>query len=166
MTQDDVNSIAVIGMAGRFPGAGNVAEFWNNLAAGIESIRHFEVEELRLAGVPAEQLANPDYVRAAGLLDDIGMFDAAFFGITPREAELTDPQQRLFLETAWEAIENAGYAPGAVPGVVGIYGGTSQNAYFLNNVSRRPDLLRAAGAMAVGIASDKDYLCSRVALEP
>ncbi len=167
MTQEvqDEYAIAVIGMAGRFPGADDVAQFWENLDAGVASIRHFDADELREAGVAAELLANRDYVRAAGMLDGVDRFDAAFFGMTPREAELTDPQQRLFLETAWAAVEHAGYAPGAVPGVTGVFAGMSQNAYFLQNVSGHPALLRAAGPLAVGIASDKDYLCSRVAFQ-
>src|SRR5215475_14408779 len=93
--------IAVIGMAGRFPGARSVDEFWENLCDGVESITRFTDDELRAAGVSEELLSNPRYVKARGLLDDVTLFDPGFFGITPREAEFMDPQQRLFLECAW-----------------------------------------------------------------
>ena len=102
--------IAVIGMAGRFPGARNLDQFWQNLCDGVESIRFFTDEELLAKGVEARLLDDPNYVKAEAILDDIEMFDASFFDFTPREASLIDPQHRLFLEHAWEALENAGYA--------------------------------------------------------
>src|SRR5215204_4391699 len=107
--QDVADGIAIIGMAGRFPGAKDLDEFWHNLRAGVESITFLSDEQLRASGVSPAMLRNPCYVKAAALLDDIELFDAPFFNFTPREAEVTDPQQRLFLECAWEALESAGY---------------------------------------------------------
>src|SRR5262245_9362906 len=102
--------IAVIGMAGRFPGAKNIGEFWRNLRDGVESIAFFSDAELAASGIDPTELSDPNYVKAKGVLKDAELFDASFFGFTPREAELMDPQHRLFLECAWEALEHAGYA--------------------------------------------------------
>src|SRR5215212_5390666 len=104
--------IAVIGMAGRFPGAKNLEQFWQNLCDGVESIKFFTDEELLAKGGDAGLLDDPNYVKAEAVLDDIEMFDVSLFGDTPREASLMDPQHRLLLETAWEALEDAGYAAG------------------------------------------------------
>jgi acyl transferase domain-containing protein/acyl carrier protein len=123
--------IAVVGMAGRFPGAGDVAEFWRNLCGGVESITFFSKDELLQAGVPESVIDNPNYVPARPVLDDITGFDAAFFGISPRMAALTDPQQRLFLEVCWEGLEQAGYAAPEYRGRVGVYGGTNLSTYLL-----------------------------------
>ena len=101
--------IAIIGMAGRFPGAQNVEEFWRNLSAGVESIARFTDTELAESGVDSATFNNPAYIKARATLSDVDLFDAEFFGFTPREAALMDPQHRLFLETAWHALENAGY---------------------------------------------------------
>ena len=105
-----LEGVAIIGMAGRFPGARSVAEFWRNQLNGIEAISHFRVEELEIPNA-AEVARDPNYVRARSILEDVDLFDAEFFGIYPREAELMDPQQRLFLECCWEAFEDAGYDP-------------------------------------------------------
>ncbi len=105
------DSIAVIGMAGRFPGAANVSEFWNNLRAGVESISRFSAAEIAGAGVPEAVRTHPSFVNASGVLEGVDLFDAQFFGFSARDAEIMDPQQRLFLECAWEALENAGYDP-------------------------------------------------------
>ena len=123
--------IAVIGMAGRFPGAKNLEQFWQNLCDGVESIKFFTDEELLAKGSDARLLDDPNYVKAEAVLDDIEMFDASFFGYTPREASLIDPQHRLFLETAWEALENAGYAAGERNLRTGVYAGESVNSYHL-----------------------------------
>src|SRR5262245_58574717 len=118
----DVNEgIAVIGMAGRFPGARTVDQFWRNLRDGVESIVTFTDEELKAAGVPESVYSQPNYVRAGTKLGDVDMFDAHFFGYSPREAEVIDPQQRLFLESCWEAIEDAGCDAGTFEGLVGVY---------------------------------------------
>src|SRR6185369_1747931 len=120
-----------IGMSCRFPGSSDPAAFWRNLRDGIESISFFTPEELATNGVPPELAANPDYVPARGILDDAEGFDAPFFGLSPREAGHMDPQQRVFLECAWEALEHAGYDPGRFPGPIGIFAGASLNAYAL-----------------------------------
>ncbi|HEU5271639.1 MAG TPA: SDR family oxidoreductase [Jatrophihabitans sp.] len=121
----------MVGMAGRFPGAGDVAELWRNLVGGVESISFFSKDELRAAGVPEQVIDDPNYVPARPVLDDITGFDAAFFGISPRMAALTDPQQRLFLEVCWEGLEQAGYAAPEYRGRVGVYGGTNLSTYLL-----------------------------------
>jgi hypothetical protein len=132
------DGIAIVGLAGRFPGARDAAQLWRNLIEGCESISHFREDELEAA--PAEDMAaraSPDYVRARGILDDVEMFDASFFGINPKEAEVIDPQQRVFLEVAWEALENAGYDPQRFAGPIGVFAGASNNYYYLHNRSRR-----------------------------
>ena len=154
--------IAIVGMAGRFPGAADVDALWANLLDGVESIQTFSTEQLRAAGVNPDLLADAAYVRAGGVLDGIDRFDAGFFGYSPREAALMDPQQRVFLETAWAAMEHAGYVPGAGDAVVGVYAGTGPTDYLVRQV-----LGGAAGAdrfdhQAV-VANDKDFLASRVA---
>lgn len=120
-TSDKVDKIAVIGMACRFPGAAGVQEFWQNLRHGKESITEFEDNDILAAGVDAEILNNPLYVKKGFILEDEDKFDAAFFGYSPTEAELMDPQHRLFLETAWHTFEDAGYSPENFPGDVGTF---------------------------------------------
>src|SRR5687767_1027332 len=124
LTAQPLYDIAIIGMAGRFPGARDVRAFWENLKSGVESIAFFSDEELRAAGVPEEHLAAPGYVKAGAPIADADLFDAGFFGFSPREAEVLDPQQRLFLETAWQVLEDAGYVPERCSGPVGVFGGT------------------------------------------
>jgi len=153
--------IAIIGMAGRFPGAADVEQLWRNLSAKVESIHFFTDRELHEAGVSPELLARPDYVRAHGLLADPDCFDAAFFGFSPREAEITDPQHRLFLECAWEALENAGYDPQTYPGPIGVYAGAGFSSYAIN-VYSHPEVFEAMTPMQVALALDKDYLATRV----
>src|SRR5882672_5494164 len=122
--------IAVIGMAGRFPGAADVGALWRNLRDGVESIRRFTAAELAAAGIPADLAADPRYIPVKGVLDDVETFDAEFFGFPPREAELLDPQQRIFLECAWQACESAGYDPQAYAGRIGVYAGTGYSSYM------------------------------------
>ncbi|HLP59693.1 MAG TPA: beta-ketoacyl synthase N-terminal-like domain-containing protein, partial [Candidatus Deferrimicrobium sp.] len=112
--------IAVIGMAGRFPGAKNIAEFWDNLKNGVESISFFTDEELAAAGVDPGLLTNPNYVKAKGILEDIEYFDASFFEYTPLDATIMDPQSRFFLECSWGAMEDAGYDTDAYKGLIGV----------------------------------------------
>src|SRR6185295_9166973 len=114
-------SIAVTGMSGRFPGAADLATFWANLRAGVESIRPFSAAELA-GSTTAADLADPSFVPAGAPLDDVETFDAPFFDFNPREAEITDPQQRLFLECCWEALERAGVDPETFPGAIGVFG--------------------------------------------
>ena len=116
MSEPIGNEIAIIGMAGAFPGAPDLATFWRNLRDGVESISRFSEEELVASGVDPEVFRNPSYVPARPVLDEIAEFDAAFFGISPREAAVLDPQQRILLETAWEAVERAGIDPAGLAG--------------------------------------------------
>ncbi|MDM0053945.1 type I polyketide synthase [Variovorax sp. J22R115] len=156
------DAIAVIGMAGRFPGATDVAQFWDNLRNGVESVRFHGREELAAQGVAAELLDDPLYVPASAPLDGVELFDADFFGFTPREAELTDPQHRIFLECAWEALENSGYDAERHDGQIGIYAGAGLSTYLLGCLLRRPDVIRSAGALALQLGNNKDYVPLRV----
>ncbi|MGV2787938.1 hypothetical protein GNF98_20095, partial [Clostridium perfringens] len=124
--------IAVIGMAARFPGADSIDQFWNNLRDGVESITFFTDEELVQAGVDPQLVSHPSYVKAKGALNGIEQFDAAFFGYSPREAQLMDPQLRLFHECAWEAIEAAAYNPDTYPGLIGVYAGATPNLEWVS----------------------------------
>src|ERR1017187_4158502 len=125
-----LDRIAVIGMAGRFPGAADIDQFRKNLCAGVESVTTFTDEQLLSAGVEQSLLQEPNCVKAGVLLDGADLFAAEFFGYTPREAELTDPQQRVFLECAWEALEDAGYDPDRTRFRIGVFAGAGPNSYF------------------------------------
>ena len=155
--------IAVIGMAGRFPGARDVEAFWHNLRNGVESITTFSPPELEAAGVDPALLRAPGYVPAGAILDDFDRFDAAFFGLAPRDAEVLDPQHRIFLECAWAALEHAGCAVESYRGLIGVYGGCGTNTYYLRNLASHPELLETVGGFQLGISNDKDFLCPRVA---
>ncbi len=159
------DGIAIIGLAGRFPGAASVEALWQNLCAGVEGITFFSREELLAAGVDPRELADPAYVPARGVLAGVELFDAAFFGFTPREATLMDPQQRIFLETAWEALERAGQAPNALPGPVGVFAGAGVNAYLLRNLMSNPEAARSAGLFQTLIHNRADHLATRVAYQ-
>lgn len=160
MTNTD---IAIIGMAGRFPGARSLDDFWRNLVDGNESISRFTEQELKAAGNPPAEYEHPDYVPVRGVLDDVEMFDASLFGFTRREAEITDPQHRVFLECAWEALENAGYRPRGAEQVIGVFAGSSMNTYLLNNVMRHPEVAGSMGMLPLVIANEKDHLTTRLA---
>ncbi|HEV2862457.1 MAG TPA: SDR family NAD(P)-dependent oxidoreductase [Pyrinomonadaceae bacterium] len=155
--------IAVVGMAGRFPGARNVAEFWRNLRDGVESVSFFTDEELAGRGVEPAMLADANYVKAGAVVEDAELFDASFFGFTPREAEMTDPQHRLFLEHAWQALEAAGYDPEKYAGRVGVFAGESVNSYLLHNLLPRRDLLESVGVFQTLIGNDRDHLATQTA---
>jgi amino acid adenylation domain-containing protein len=154
--------IAVVGLAGRFPGAKNVDQLWRNLEGGREAIRFFEDEELLRAGIDPELVANPDYVKAKGVLGDVDLFDAGLFGLSPREVELMDPQHRLFLECCWEALERAGYNSGRAVGRVGVFGGESMNTYLITNLLSHLELVASADTLQASLGNDKDPLTSRV----
>jgi amino acid adenylation domain-containing protein len=154
--------IAIVGMAGRFPGAANIEEFWKNLREGVESISAISDEELAAAGLGADLTNSPNYVKAGALLEGIELFDAAFFGYTPREAELMDPQQRVFLEVAWEALEAAGYDPETYAGRIGAFAGAGSNDYIWRLYSNL-DQVKSLGGYQVAIGNDKDHLVTRVA---
>ncbi len=156
----DRELIAIVGMAGRFPGASNVDGFWANLRDGVESIRPFTDAELRAAGTDA---AEPGFVNAGAVMDGIDAFDAAFFGMSRREAELTDPQHRVLLETAWTALEHAGYDPADYDGRIGVFGGVGPNLYFRNNLTGHPELLARVGDYPLLLATEREYAITRVA---
>ena len=156
------NHIAVIGMAGRFPGAKNLDEFWRNLHAGVEAISYFSEQELVTAGVEPTILQDPSHIRAGAILEDIDQFDAGFFDFSPRQAELTDPQHRLFLECAWEAIESAGYDPSVYKGLIGIYAGSNISNYLLSNLYPALGFTGTIGNLQTLIGNDKDYLATHV----
>lgn len=155
--------IALIGMAGRFPGAASVEQFWQNLQAGVEAITFFSDEELLEAGVDERTLSDASSVKAGAILDDIELFDAAFFGFTSREAEMMDPQHRLFLEQAWAALENAGYEAEKYAGRIGVYAGESVNSYLLHNLLAQGELIEAVGHFQTLLGNDRDHLATQVA---
>ncbi|MGI8503165.1 MAG: type I polyketide synthase, partial [Hassallia sp.] len=155
-----MEAIAIIGLAGRFPGAKNIREFWHNLCNGVESISQFSDEELIAAGVDPSLLNNSNYVKAGAVLEDIDLFDAGFFSFNPKEAEMTDPQHRLFLECAWEALENAGYDSQRCENRIGVYAGASLNNYLPFNLNR--DQIGSADTFQKLIGNDKDFLATRV----
>jgi amino acid adenylation domain-containing protein len=155
-------AVAIVAMAGRFPGAADVEAFWDNLCAGRESIRFFGRDELDPAIGPAER-NDPDYVAARGVIDSCDLFDAGFFGMSPREAELTDPQQRLFLELCWECMERGGYVPDGQRAPVGIFAGMHNATYFQKQLARQPERVARFGAFQVMLGNEKDYLALRVA---
>jgi amino acid adenylation domain-containing protein len=154
--------IALIGMAGRFPGAPTVEDFWSLLTEGREGIRFFRPDELDPA-IPAALRADPAYVAARGVLDGVADFDAAFFGISPLEAELMDPQQRVFLELCWECMERAGHIPGQTATPVGVFAGMYNATYFQRHVSAHPDKVQRLGEFQVMLANEKDYIATRTA---
>ncbi|MEO6196031.1 MAG: amino acid adenylation domain-containing protein [Thermoanaerobaculia bacterium] len=154
--------IAIVGMAGRFPGAKGVEELWRNVAGGREGITFFTADELLAAGVDASMVENPNYVRAKGILGDVDLFDASFFGLNPREVELMDPQHRLFLECSWEALENAGWDTERFPGLVGVYAGLSMNTYMIMNLLPHMELVASVDTLQASLGNDKDPMTSRV----
>jgi phthiocerol/phenolphthiocerol synthesis type-I polyketide synthase E len=167
MSQDTTTTattdIAIVGLACRFPGAGDPERFWRNLRNGVESVSFFSDGELRAAGIPPAVYSAPNYVRAHAVLEGIELFDAGFFGYSPREAEIMDPQQRLFLEVAWEALERAGYDPSRYAGVIGVYGGVTLSSYLMALNPLR-DRLQAIGVdtTMLAVGNDKDSLAPRV----
>jgi len=156
------SGIAIVGMATRTPGAADVEGFWNNLLTGQEGIRHFAPHELD-ASVPADLRNRPNFVPACGVLEDADRFDAGFFGLPAREAAVTDPQQRLMLELSWTALEHAGVDPSREGQRIGVYAGTANNSYIGLLRQEDPDLAQRYGDFATMLASEKDYVATRVA---
>src|SRR5687767_12942018 len=161
--KDAVERIAIIGMAGRFPRARNVNEFWERLRDGVECVSFFTDEELISEGVDPTVVADSNYIKAKAALEDIDLFDAGFFGFSPKEAETMDPQQRFFLECAWEALENAGYDPERYQEAIAVYAGVSLNSYLMLNILSNPGLLDSVGIMQASIRNRTDHLATRVA---
>ena len=156
------DSIAIIGMAGRFPGAKNVNEFWKNIRDGVESITFFGDEELKNSGVAPALLQDSDYVKAYGALEDVEMFDASFFNFSPKEAAMMDPQHRLFLQCAWEALENAGYDSAKYDGRIGVYAGAGISTYLIRNLASNPKLFNTFSNFDIATTNDKDAIPMRV----
>ncbi|HKE58549.1 MAG TPA: type I polyketide synthase, partial [Pyrinomonadaceae bacterium] len=157
------SEIAIIGMAARFPGAPDVDSFWRNLRDGVESTHFFTDDELIAAGVDAATLNAPSFVKAKPILKDIDLFDASFFGMSPREAEVIDPQHRLYLENVWEALENAGYDPESYSGAISLYAGVGMSSYLLNNVLANPEALKSVGSYQAILYNLPDSLATRAA---
>jgi amino acid adenylation domain-containing protein len=153
--------IAIIGMVGRFPGADNIDQLWQNLSAGMESITFFSKDEID-ASVDPDLRDDPNYVPAKGIIQDAETFDAAFFGISPREAEVMDPQARVLLELAQAALENAGYTPEQYAGQIGLYAGSGQNTYFERHICGRSEILNRLGAFQTMLANEKDFVTTRI----
>ncbi|MDZ7967880.1 MAG: beta-ketoacyl synthase N-terminal-like domain-containing protein [Nostoc sp. DedSLP03] len=150
--------IAIVGMSGRFPGAKNIDDFWHNLQNGVESISFFSNHDLVDLNLEEEVLNDQNYVKAASILEDIEYFDARFFGCSPREAEFMDPQHRLFMESAWSALENAGYDPETYEGLIGVYAGISTNTYFFNNIYTNVNLIDVPNKYTF----NKDFLTTNI----
>ena len=155
------HAVAIVGLAGRFPGAEDLDGFWRNIANGVECLDEPTDADLDAAGVTADVRSNPNYVRRCTALDGAANFDAGFFGVSPRDAQIVDPQQRIFLECAWEALENAGYAGGTGDQSVGVYAGASMNSYLFQ-ILRDPALVESVGPYQLMLGNDKDFLCTRV----
>jgi acyl transferase domain-containing protein/acyl carrier protein len=157
--------IAIIGMSGRFPGASTLEQYWQNLHNGVESITFFTDEELIAAGVDPEILRDPNYVKARPILDNVADFDAAFFGYSPREAEIMDPQHRLFMECSWEALEQAGYNARTYDGHIGMFGGTNNSTYLSAVASQREIVAQLKGVIndyQVAVGNEQDSLATSI----
>jgi acyl transferase domain-containing protein/acyl carrier protein len=155
------SEIAIIGLSCRFPGAENPEAFWANLRDGVESVSFLNDGELEPSNLDSANFNDPNYVKAASMLDDVESFDAAFFGFSPREAEAMDPQHRFFLECSWEALENAGYDPKSYKGLIGVYAGARTNTYLFNLFSNR-EALGSLGSFEVGLGNDLGFLPTQV----
>lgn len=160
---EEIEEIAIVGMAGRFPGAENLDQFWQNLRNGRDGITHFSDEELLARGVTPEELAHPDYVKSGCVLEGIDQFAAGFFGYSAKQAESMDPQQRIFLELAWEALEDAGCDPETFIGSIGVFGGSGGNDYRKSFAADFKSVASDIESFQVMINNDADYLATRVA---
>ncbi len=157
------NDIAIVGMAAHLPSAPSVDAYWQNLVEGKECIRRLDDEALAAAGVPRETLRHPHYVKAAAILDGLEQFDADFFGFSPKEAAIMDPQHRQFLECSWEALESAGHVPSTFDGAIGVFAGSGMPGYFIFNVLTNADLIKNVGLFLLRhTGNDKDFLSTRV----
>lgn len=159
----NLECIAIVGIAVRMPGAADVRQFWDNLKTGKECISLFSKEEMLEAGVSSEMIDLPNYVAAKGILDGVELFDANFFGIAPREAELMDPQHRVLMECSWAAMEDAGYVPEQYPGRIAVFTSAGMNTYLPVNLMSNPDLLEQVGGFELSIYNDKDFVPTRIA---
>jgi phthiocerol/phenolphthiocerol synthesis type-I polyketide synthase E len=158
---DNSNKIAIIGMSCRLPGANTIDQFWSNLVNGVESLTSFTDDELRAAGVDESLIHSPNYVRSRGIINGAEYFDAAFFDVTPRDAEIMDPQHRIFMECAWHALEDAGYDPEKSKARIGVFGGTGVS-WHLNSTTNNPEVVKYASGTSIVTSNDKDYVATRV----
>jgi acyl transferase domain-containing protein/thioesterase domain-containing protein len=157
------SGIAIVGMGLRVPGARTPGEYWKNVAAGVESVRQLTDEELIANGENAERLKHPRYVKSASILQDMDTFDPEFFGLSPKEAGIMDPQHRQLLETAWEALEDAGHTPEKFEGPIGVWAGCGMGAYFAHNILTNRELLEQVGLFLLRhTGNDKDFLPTRI----
>lgn len=155
------HDIAIIGMSGRFPGANNVEKLWENLCNNVASITFFKDEELD-PFIDSKLKNNPQYVKAKGIIEKADYFDANFFSISPLEAQLMEPQHRIFLEIAYSALENSGYSPDQYQGLIGLFAGAGYNTYLTTNVAGNKDLINRLGEFQTMLGNDKDFLPTRV----
>ncbi len=160
--RNDGLDIAIIGMAGKFPGAENIDEFWELLKNGVEAVTFFTDEELLESGVDPQLLKDPNYIKSRAIIKDEDKFDAQFFDFFPREVEMMDPQHRLFLETAYNALEEAGYDPDRFDGLIGLFGGVSLNTYLYSYLMSQKGFISSAEGYQLSIGNDKDFLTTRV----
>ncbi|PYT19898.1 MAG: polyketide synthase, partial [Acidobacteria bacterium] len=154
--------VVIIGMAGRFPSANSVDELWSNLRDGVESVLAFTDEDLLASGVDPALLTAPNYIKAGTVVAGPDLFDAAFFGFNPREAEITDPQHRLFLECAHQALELSGYDPQVYRGLIGVFAGSAISSYMINNLHKNSVVTQSVSPLQVLIGNDKDFVPTRV----
>jgi len=159
------HAVAIVGMAGRFPGARNLDEFWRNISTGLESLNTLTEADMNAAGIPSDVRSHQNFVPKYTTLEDADLFDASFFGMSPREAQILDPQQRIFLECAWEALENAGYSPGGMQQAIGVYAGVSMNTYLISQLMRNPEFIAMVGGYQIMLGNDKDFLSTRISYE-
>jgi amino acid adenylation domain-containing protein len=159
---NNLNLIAIVGMSGRFPGANTVDQYWQNLTEGKCSFVPLKDEELRESGVPESMINDPNYVKVAYAVEDIELFDATLFQFTPREAEITDPQQRMLLECSYEALENAGYCPDNYDGLIGVYAGVGSMWYYMRNLTSNPEVMDSVGELRVSIGNEKSFASTMV----
>ncbi|MEL7208284.1 MAG: polyketide synthase, partial [Actinomycetota bacterium] len=157
--------LAIIGMSGRFPGAADVDELWQLVLAGGQAMHDVPLDALRALGVPEDRAADPRYVAVVSALDHADCFDAEFFGLSRREAEIMDPQHRILLECAWGALEHAGYDPATVDGRIGVFGGVAQNSYLRQVLSTRPDIMEQFAGYPLLIGSEREYAITRIAFQ-
>ena len=164
-SSSEYRGIAIVGMAGRFPGSRSLAQFWSNLCDGVESISRLTDADLEAARVPAPRRRDPHYVRSAAVLDGVEFFDASFFGMSARDAQITDPQHRVFLECAWHALEDAACDPGRFTGEIGVFAGAGRNTYFLRNLASEEVFNKTLDDYQIIIGSENDYLATRAAFK-